>query len=335
MEKRLMREARAMSNDLSRRQFVCRVVPASAVAAAGLSLEERVLLAHQAGSAAPPVQEAKDPLPKGKIGKLEISRLILGGNLIGGFAHSRDLMYISALTKRYFTDEKVMETLRLAEAHGINTINTNPKATELIRKYWQGGGKIQWIVQGYPDEEGRDLDEIKASIDAGACAVYIQGNIADRLIRKGKVEVVGKVLEFVRKSGLPAGVAGHSLEVPKACEQAKLPVDFYVKTLHTHKYWTAMRPEQKDVEVVDNRADNFWCANPEETIGFMKAVEKPWIAYKVLAAGAIHPANGFTYAFVNGADFVLAGIFDFQIGQDVEIAKTAQIGRASCRERVS
>jgi hypothetical protein len=321
-----------MSKEFSRRQFVCRVVPASAVAAAGLSLEEQTLLAHQArpAPAASPSQDAKDPLPKGKIGKLEISRLILGGNLIGGFSHSRDLMYVSALTKRYFTDEKVMETLRLAEAHGINAINTNPKATGLIQKYWEEhGGKIRWIVQGYPDEEGKDLDEIKASIDAGACAIYLQGNIADRIIKKGRVDVVGKVLDFVRKNGLPAGVAGHSLEVPKACEQAKLPVDFYVKTLHTHKYWTAMRPEQKNVEVVDNRADNFWCANPEETVEFMKAVEKPWIAYKVLAAGAIHPANGFTYAFTSGADFVLAGIFDFQIAQDVEIAKHAleRVGR--------
>ena len=318
-----------MADDLSRRQFVCKVVPASAVAAAGLSLEERVLLAREARPA-PPAQDAKDPLPKGKIGNLEISRLILGGNLIGGFAHSRDLMYVSALVKRYFTDDKVMETLQIAEANGINAINTNPKATALIQRYRKDrGGKIQWIVQGYPDEEGKDLDEIKASIDAGACAIYIQGNIADRLVLKKKIDVIGKVLEFVRKNGLPAGVAGHSLEVPKACEAAKLPVDFYVKTLHTHKYWTALRPEQKGVEVVDNRADNFWCANPEETIEYMKTVEKPWIAYKVLAAGAIHPANGFTHAFVNGADFVLAGIFDFQIAQDVEIAKFAleKVGR--------
>ena len=30
-------------------------------------------------------------MPRGKIGKLEISRLILGGNLLTHFTHSRDL----------------------------------------------------------------------------------------------------------------------------------------------------------------------------------------------------------------------------------------------------
>jgi len=53
----------------------------------------------------------------------------------------------------------------------------------------------------------------------------------------------------------------------------------------------------------------------------MAKVDKPWIAYKVLAAGAIHPREGFKYAFKNGADFVVAGMFDFQIREDAIIAK--------------
>jgi hypothetical protein len=53
----------------------------------------------------------------------------------------------------------------------------------------------------------------------------------------------------------------------------------------------------------------------------MKTVNKPWIAFKVLAAGAIHPREGFKYAFENGADFVCAGMFDFQIRENVLIAK--------------
>ncbi len=312
-----------MTRELSRRQFVCRVVPASSVAALGMSLEERILEAR-ASAPGPAVQDARDPLPKGKIGNLSVSRIIIGGNLIAGFAHSRDLMYVSALMKRYFTDEKVFETLRIAEANGINTINTNPKCSHLIERYWkERGGKIQWIVQGYPDEEGKHLDEIAKCIDMGAGAIYIQGNIADRLVRKGRLDTIGKVLEFIRKKGCPAGVGGHSLEVPRACEKNRLPVDFYVKTLHSHDYFTAMRPEQKGVWVVDDRADNFWCANPAETIEFMKTVEKPWVAYKVLAAGAIHPKQAFPYVFNGGADFAVVGIFDFQIHQDVSIAKGA------------
>jgi hypothetical protein len=50
-------------------------------------------------------------------------------------------------------------------------------------------------------------------------------------------------------------------------------------------------------------------------------VSRPWIAFKVLAAGAIHPREGFKCAFENGADFVCAGMFDFQIRENVLIAK--------------
>lgn len=60
---------------------------------------------------------------------------------------------------------------------------------------------------------------------------------------------------------------------------------------------------------------------PEQTIEFMKEVNKPWIAYKVLAAGAIHPREGFKYAFKNGADFVNVGMYDFQVLEDAAIAK--------------
>jgi len=50
---------------------------------------------------------------------------------------------------------------------------------------------------------------------------------------------------------------------------------------------------------------------------FMKGVKKPWIAFKVMAAGAISPQDGFTHAFQNGADFSLAGMFDYEIAENV------------------
>ena len=63
---------------------------------------------------------------EGKIKNVEISRIIPGGNLVAGFAHARDLIYVSPLIKNYFTDEKVIETLWLYEACGINTVILGP-----------------------------------------------------------------------------------------------------------------------------------------------------------------------------------------------------------------
>jgi hypothetical protein len=53
----------------------------------------------------------------------------------------------------------------------------------------------------------------------------------------------------------------------------------------------------------------------------MATVKKPWIAFKVLAAGAIHPRDGFRFAFENGADFLNVGMFDFQIREDAILAQ--------------
>ena len=63
--------------------------------------------------------------------------------------------------------------------------------------------------------------------------------------------------------------------------------------------------------------------NPNEVIEFMQGVTKPWIAFKVMAAGGDPAGEPFPFAYNNGADFVLAGMFDFEMAQDVRLAQEA------------
>ena len=72
------------------------------------------------------LKDLKAPIASGKILDKTVSRVIAGGNLIGGWAHSRDLIYVSKLFKAYNTEKKVFETLAMAEQAGINTINILP-----------------------------------------------------------------------------------------------------------------------------------------------------------------------------------------------------------------
>jgi len=313
-----------MDKNLDRRDFLRGSVAASAGVAAGFSREEGILLTHLAKASDAPASRSSDvsgeALPTGTIGDLTIGRLICGGNLIGGWAHSRDLLYASRLFKAYNTEEKIMDTLELCEEHGVNTIVTNPVSRDVINRYRrERGGTIQWIVEGHPKR--RDLTtDVTQSIDNGAAAVYIQGAIGDRMVKDKQVDLIGEVVEFVKESGVPAGVGAHALEVVVACEEAGIHPDFYVKTLHSGQYWSAKRPDQT-ADVISNRADNYWSVTPEDTIAFMNTVEKPWIAFKVLAAGAIRPEVGLKYAFDGGADFVCLGMFDFQVAEDVAVAK--------------
>lgn len=313
-----------MSKRSNRRQFIKKSLAASAAVTTVLSLEEKTLLAAVAKDKPKAPQKSDKSLPMGKIGNLQISRLICGGNLINGYAHSRDLTYVSTLLQHYFTDEKIIETLSIAEQSGINTViahvgtkNTIP----VLNKYWkQTGGKIQWLAQADVTEENL-TGYLKQAVDNGAVGVFLQGGCGDTLVREGRIDLVEKAIAFIKKNGLIAGIAGHNIETPMACEDAGIQVDFYMKTLHGTNYWSKRRPDQQ-LDVIDNyAADNYWDKYPEKTIEFMKSVKKPWLAYKVLAAGAIHPSEGFKHAFDNGADFVVAGMFDFQIQEDVAVAK--------------
>ena len=121
-----------------------------------------------------------------------------------------------------------------------------------------------------------------------------------------------------RGAGTNAPVGAHDLRLIVECEKAKLDVDFYQKTFHSHDYYTAPRPGEKDAL---GPHDNSWCNDPQAVIDFMANVKKPWIAFKILAAGAIPPRAAFPYAFNNGADFILVGMFDWQIEEDVKLAR--------------
>lgn len=285
---------------LSRRGFLKGSVVASTGAAA-LSLEERILLAKASEKAAAPAPKDK-PLPTGKIGKVQITRLICGGNLIGGWAHSRKLIYVSSLMNHYFTDEKIIETLQICEANGINTIITvvDNRTNKLISKHWKNGGKIQWIAQ-LRSQLKDPTAEAKLAVDNGAVGAFLIGNAGDGWVKNKKgLDGIRAIVSFVKDKGLVAGVGGHLANVPITCEKEKVDLDFHFKTINDVKYH---------------------CETPAKTIEFMKNVKKPWIAYKVLGAGVVSPTKGFKYALQGGADFMCVGMFDFQIKDDAKIVR--------------
>jgi uncharacterized membrane protein YphA (DoxX/SURF4 family) len=259
--------------------------------------------------------ELKGQIPKGKLAGLEISRLIMGGNLIGGWSHARDLIYTDKLVKAYHTDDKVMMTMQLAEKCGINAILTHPMLSRIINKYWhETGGKMKFISDG-----GVSEDLIGRSIEGGASAIYVQGGVADRLTYDGKYDEIIKYLELIRKSGRPAGIGAHRLETIKGCVERGIKPDFWVKTLHNHNYWSAKVDLERQTTVDKEFKDNIFDFTPQETISFMNALEEPWIGFKILAAGAIHPKDGVQYAFNNGADFICVGMYDFQVVEDCNL----------------
>lgn len=234
-------------------------------------------------------------LPTIRLGKLEVSRLILGSNPFFGFSHQSRNM--DEEMRSYFTDERIVQLLDEAASYGITTVAAPPYThwITLFRKYLQGGGKLRiWIAQ--PDSEpDLMMEAINASIEGGAKAIFIQGARVDQQFEKDpKFTLVRQWLEAIKERGLPAGIASHRPDVHLTAEKLRLPTDFYFQCFFM--------------------PGNYSMEDREKAVAAIKQIRKPVVGFKILAAGRIPPREGFTYAFrhLKRKDGVCVGVYPMQ-----------------------
>jgi len=266
------------------------------------------------------------------IGDFKMSRITMGGNLIGGWAHSRDLGYVNTLMKAYNTPRRIFDTLHLAEACGINTISTNPSLMNFIHRYWkEDGGTINFVSDcGHPDVNGEPgtIVGAKKSVDAGAKLIYIFGHVTDTLAGKGDWKSLQKYLDEMRKLGVPVGIGAHAYGAVKFCIDHDVIPDFWMKTFHPGGYWSAQKTDKDGGEGEPGSyqkgwRDNNWCRDPKALMDLFEKRPEPWIAFKTMAAGAVHPRQAIPFVFNGGADAACMGMFDFQVVEDVNLATDA------------
>jgi hypothetical protein len=306
-----------MTRPLSRRDFV----KSSLLASAAIPLSLRAQSADNPPAAAGAKTESQ-ALPKGKIGNLEFTRLIMGGNLIAGYAHARQLAYVSTLMRQYNTPGKIRQTIELGEQNGITAIESwAMDDNSQLFAHWKNGGKIQWIAQvrlGQMWGSEGGFTQIHKAIDEGAVALHLTGDNAESLLDDGRFDMVGEAVEHIRSQKRIAGVAAHDLRVIVECEKRKFNVDFYQKTFHPSGYFGGPKPGDPDRV---GKYDNSWCSDAQAVIDVFAKINKPWIAFKVLAAGAVQPREAFPFAVNGGADFLLVGMFDWQVADNVKLAQ--------------
>lgn len=304
-----------MNTPVSRRDFLRASLLASAAIPLGARAPAEAAVASEAAS-------APGLLPKGKIGRLEVSRLILGGNLVAGYAHARELTYVSTLMRRYNTPAKIRETIELGEQNGITAMESwVMDDNSQLFDHWKNGGKMQWIAQfrlGQMWGSEGGYTQVEKAIDQGAAALHITGDNAESLLDDGRFDAVGEAVEHIRARKLPAGVAAHDLRVIVECEKRQFNVDFYQKTFHPAEYFGGPQPGDPDRP---GKHDNSWCSDAEAVKEVFAKINKPWIAFKVLAAGGVLPRAGFPSAINAGADFLLVGMFDWQVAENARLAE--------------
>jgi hypothetical protein len=241
-------------------------------------------------------------LPGIRLGALEISRLIVGGNPISGFSHQTDERSRTML--EFFTVERIKALWRDCESHGITAVVARADAfvMRVLAEYWREGGRIQWIAQTAP-EYREAAQNIRAAHHAGASAIYIHGGDTDRLFAEQQTEAIRERVELIHSLGLPAGLAAHEPCHHLTAQDAGIPVDFHMVCLYTLDGYQGRRDHTpKETFEFEDRA---------RALGVLRALERPCIAYKIYGAGRLTLQQAFADVgdALRSTDGVLVGMF--------------------------
>jgi len=244
-----------------------------------------------------------------KLGAHDVSRLICAGNPFGGYAHAVGLSYVGRLMRAYFTDEKIVETLQLCSANGVNTalIEIGDNILRALDLYESRmGQRIQWICQIPPDRNQAGLmkhmrEQIQIAVDNQAICAFIQGGATEQIFAEGKAEDLRELIALMKEKGIVAGVCSHRPAIIERAEELDLGAEFYMLTLNKVGYV---------------------CENPGAAKRTMGRIQKPFINFKVLGAGRDKPESGFTHALEAGASFIAVGMFDFQVEENVALVNS-------------
>jgi hypothetical protein len=261
-----------------------------------------------------------------RLGSVQVSRLILGSNPFCGFSHQggardRQMMH-------FYTMARVKETLRQAEAMGVDTLiaRADQHIIRLLMEYWDEGGRIQWVAQTCPGL-GDSPRIARAAVDNGAKAVFIHGGVMDYCVAHNDLADPVAAIDLVRKAGLPVGIAGHSPRVFRWAEQSKFDVDFYMCS-----YYDAA-PRDKSPEKSRDQAEVFRDEDRAAMTATIRTLSRPAIHYKVLAAGRNDPAAAFNHAAaaMREGDAVCVGMFTGDgpqmVAEDVRLFEQAWSAR--------
>ncbi len=299
-----------------RRSFLAK---ASGVAASGLVLSS-------AARADDPPPEKQPLLPTIKLGPHDVTRLIAGWNPIGG--HSHTTLNMARVMREYFTVERTVEFVLKCEQEGINTwqYDHTDNGVKSLRAAREQGSAIQAIC--LHAERAHDAPLKKVIDEADPIAIVHHGGVTDAMFRAERYEQVRDFVKKVKDAGRLAGVSSHCPDNIKRVADEGWENDFFMTCFH---YVTRPSDQQKELMGRTTVGEPFLESDPDDMTAVARAVEKPCLGFKILAAGrkcwskyAVEKAFKYAFANLKPIDAVIVGIFPKYYDEVAEDAKFAR-----------
>lgn len=266
-------------------------------------------------------------LPTIKLGNLEVTRLIIGGNPFSGNSHISPEK--DEEMEEYFTVENIKRTLFRCEECGLNTMQMrgDKHIFRIVREYRQEGGKMHWIAQTASEMLSFE-GNVRQIIKYGADAIYHHGTLTDALFKAGEYQELKDRLTILRDTGLPVGLGTHMPEVIEYSEEHGWDIDFYIASVHN---LSKVDRVSSAVTGKANQGESFDEEDRELMFRTIRATPKPCFAIKILASGrkcntSEEVKQAFVEAFtgIKPIDAVIVGMFPKTKDQVYENARLVE-----------
>ncbi|HUV38468.1 MAG TPA: hypothetical protein VMY39_02595 [Planctomycetota bacterium] len=238
-------------------------------------------------------------LPMTKLGKVSVSRLVVGGNPVSGFSHAaRDKEM-----RDYFTTANTKKLLRRCEAAGINTcfFRADKHVMRMLNEYWNEGGTIQWVAQSAPEMEV--VNNVNQAVAYNAKAMYVHGGLVDNCFEKNDFDPMRRQIDRIHESGIAAGCASHDPQHLLKLLEMGWDIDFFMVCLYHLEGYRGKLSVSQDEKFIDT--------DRVKALSIIKKVKQPCFAYKILAAGRKDPREAFTEvcSYLKPVDGINVGMY--------------------------
>ncbi len=277
-----------------------------------------ILMAAGSAAGAEPKEEAK--LPQIQFGPHRISRLICGANPFNAGSHLS--VFVNYEMKRYYTPERILQTLRRCYEVGINCWASGRRNDDLQKRLLDAGLQMHYLGAGVAGKHAI-LPELAK---AGCIGVAHHGETTDRLFKQGKLDEARDFLKRVHDAGMLAGVGTHIADVVDAVESKGWEADYYMTCVYER------HRSEADLEKLLGQApipvgEVYLPRDPPRMFKSIQQTKRPCLAFKILAAGRLSERREWvekafrdTYAGIKPNDAVIVGIYDRYSDQAAEDA---------------
>ena len=257
-----------------------------------------------------------------------VSRLICGGNPQSGFSHVSSALDQEMID--YYTMPAIQQLFDNCLLHGINTFQSRGDRHQMraFHEHRLNGGPIQWIAQTASEfaDQPAHIAEIARY---QPIAIYNHGTFTDNCWHTGRIDAIRDIVHCIHDQGLPAGIGSHIPEVFEYIEEHGWDVDFYMCCFYN------LARSYKSAPAIDQDAyarDRFPTGDPPRMTTLMRAIDKPCLGFKIMAASrncstpeATRNAFAYAYSAIKPTDAVVVGMFPKHRDQ---IAENAEYTRA-------